>query len=75
MTAQIQSPLYRARARLVSWVEALPKEFKVDVMIVLDELCSIAEREISAAWNDGYRERQQSERIDVMRQALKKAEP
>jgi hypothetical protein len=61
--SQMLNPVHRARADLLGWFEALPKDIQMDAKMSLDKLCAAAEAQASAAYWDGYNSRKQVETI------------
>lgn len=66
---QMISPLGRARHRLQSYVELLPKEIRLDATICLTELCDEAERDIERAYWDGFKQHSLQARLPRTPQA------
>ena len=49
----IQSPLYRARMGLLTWLDLLPKDAQMSASMALDKFGEVAEREIEQPYFDG----------------------
>jgi hypothetical protein len=53
----LQSPLMRAKFGILPWLDALPKDARLDAEMALDNLVSVAFREIEQAYIDGVNNR------------------
>lgn len=49
----LQSPLRRAKFGVMTWIDLLPDDPKMEAMMALEKLCDVAERQIEQAYFDG----------------------
>lgn len=59
---ELQSALMRAKFGILPWLDALPKDARLDAEMALNRLIEVANREIEQAYMDGANNRSASVR-------------
>jgi hypothetical protein len=67
----LHSSLRRAKLGVLTWIDLLPKDAKMDAAMALDKLCSIAELEIEQSYFDGSNQRRDQQQASQIRAAAR----